>query len=215
MLTGWKLKLYPFYGNKYLGMWVQGASHDVQLQHKCADTDEVHTESHSSSRGRKLPWRRYRSSSHILLSVGGGKNRVRERHKLVKLSHIPAEVRAVSSLTIMYAFLFINLMKCSRHQKQHLRQQSRNRVHAFWGPGQMRSIISFQYDTVVKSLTCHFRNVTAYLSVFDPSTPEQFGPSAPQRGSGNQKQGSLCGNWCVTKQREKLTFPQGWRNTRT
>lgn len=35
----------------------------------------------------------------------------------------------------MYAFLFRNLMKRSRHQKQHLKQQRKNRATAFWEPG--------------------------------------------------------------------------------
>ena len=108
-----------------------------------------------------------------------------------------AEAEFVVSLTMMYAFLFMNLMKCSRHQKQHLRQQSRKRAKAFWAPGggggQSRALAS-ETDTmrVVRGTEVCCPLSVLYLWVCDPGIPGWCGRTGRWRGWGRQTPGSLC-----------------------
>lgn len=66
---------------------------------------------------------------------------------------------AVREPTIMYAFLLMNLMKCSKHQKQHLRQQSRNRENALWEPvnKSLTSAINTQKQAESRQQGCFFK----------------------------------------------------------
>lgn len=57
-------------------------------------------------------------------------------------------------------------------------------------------------------------NIAVYYSVCDPSIPEQFGPSAPQQGSGNQRQENPCGNCDTRNHIEKQTFEHVRRKCR-
>ena len=70
-------------------------------------------------------------------------------------------IRSLCYITMMYAFLFINLMKRSRHQRQHFRQQSRNRVNALWEPK-----VKKQNIIIIITFLCTVRQVQKFHYVY-------------------------------------------------
>lgn len=113
----------------------------------------------------------------------------------------------LSELTIMYAFVFTNLMKRSRHQKQHLRQESTNRAHPFWeSGGHVIKPSTSRLNYPANRVRFAFAESPPYLSVCDRGTLEQFGSLAPQRGSESRRPENPCGSCEARKQVVEQTF---------